>query len=318
MTNIKAYAAMEAGGELQPYDYEPGELAHNYVEIAVSACGVCHSDLSMINNDWRSSKYPLIAGHEAVGTVTQIGKTVKNLKVGQVVGVGWNSESCLHCSPCLSGSHQRCTAGVTTIRGHGGFADRIRVQDIWAVPLPDGMDSRSAGPLFCGGITVFAPMIDFDLKPTDRIGIIGGSYGGYMVCAALAFRPDAFDVGVDIFGVTNWHRTVKNIPPWWEAQRKALEKELGDFDDEEYFKSISPLFHASNMKKPLMVLQGANDPRVLQVESDEMVEAVRANGVSVEYLVFPDEGHGFRKKENQLNGYKGILDFCDKYLKDAE
>jgi dipeptidyl aminopeptidase/acylaminoacyl peptidase len=150
----------------------------------------------------------------------------------------------------------------------------------------------------------------------NRIGIIGGSYGGYMVCAAMAFRPEEFDVGVDIFGVTNWHRTVQNIPPWWEAQRKALEKELGDFDDLEYFKKISPLFHANNIKKPLMVLQGANDPRVIQAESDDMVAAVRANGVKCEYMVFPDEGHGFRKKENQLSGYKGILEFCDKYLKD--
>jgi dipeptidyl aminopeptidase/acylaminoacyl peptidase len=149
----------------------------------------------------------------------------------------------------------------------------------------------------------------------ERIGIIGGSYGGYMVCAALAFRPDEFDVGVDIFGVTNWHRTVQNIPPWWEAQRKSLEKELGDFDDLEYFKKISPLFHAKNIQKPLMVLQGANDPRVLKVESDEMVEAVRANGIPVDYQVFEDEGHGFRKKKNQLQGYKAIVDFCDKYLK---
>ena len=150
----------------------------------------------------------------------------------------------------------------------------------------------------------------------NRIGIIGGSYGGYMVCAAMAFRPDEFEVGVDIFGVTNWHRTVQNIPPWWEAQRKSLEKELGDFDNLEYFKKISPLFHASNIKKPLMVLQGANDPRVLKVESDEMVEGVRANGVYVDYLVFDDEGHGFRKKKNQLRGYKAILSFCDKYLKE--
>ena len=152
----------------------------------------------------------------------------------------------------------------------------------------------------------------------ERIGIIGGSYGGYMVCAALAFRPDEFDVGVDIFGVTNWHRTVQNIPPWWEAQRKSLEKELGDFDDLEYFKKISPLFHAQNIKKPLMVLQGANDPRVLKVESDEMVESVRANGIPVDYQVFDDEGHGFRKKKNQLQGYKAILDFCDKYLKSSK
>ena len=149
----------------------------------------------------------------------------------------------------------------------------------------------------------------------NRIGIIGGSYGGYMTCAALAFRPDEFDIGVDIFGVTNWHRTVKNIPPWWEAQRKSLEQELGDFDDLEYFKKISPLFHADNIKKPLMVLQGANDQRVLKVESDEMVEGVRKNGIPVEYLVFDDEGHGFQKKKNQLEGYRAIKDFCDKYLK---
>lgn len=200
MPHIKAYAAMEAGAELQLHEYDPGELAHNYVEIAVSACGLCHSDLSMINNDWRGSQYPLIAGHEAVGTVTQIGQDVKNLKVGQVVGVGWTSESCLHCSPCLSGSHQRCTQGVTTIRGHGGFADRIRVQDIWAVPLPEGMDARSAGPLFCGGITVFAPMIDFDLKPTDRIGIVGiGGLGHLAIQFAKAWGCEvtAFTTNMD-------------------------------------------------------------------------------------------------------------------------
>ncbi len=152
---------------------------------------------------------------------------------------------------------------------------------------------------------------------SDRIGIIGGSYGGYMVCAAMAFRPDEFEVGVDIFGVTNWHRTVQSIPPWWEAQRKSLEKELGDFDNLEYFRKISPLFHTKNIRKPMMVLQGANDPRVLKVESDEMVAAVRQNGVYVDYLVFPDEGHGFRKKKNQLRGYKAILEFCEKYLSSA-
>ena len=200
MPNIKAYAAMEAGGELKPYEYDPGELAHNHVEIAVTASGLCHSDLSMIDNDWRASSYPLIAGHEAVGTVTEIGSHVKNLKVGQIVGVGWNSESCLHCSPCLSGSHQRCTKGITTIRGHGGFADRIRVQDIWAVPLPEGMDTRSAGPLFCGGITVFAPMMDHDLKPTDRIGIVGiGGLGHLAVQFARAWGCEvtAFTTSMD-------------------------------------------------------------------------------------------------------------------------
>jgi len=148
----------------------------------------------------------------------------------------------------------------------------------------------------------------------EKIGILGGSYGGYMVLAALTFRPEEFAVGVDIFGISNWYRTVQNIPPWWEAQRKYLEAEMGDFDDEEYFRSISPLFHADQIVRPLMVLQGANDPRVLQAESDDIVEAARANGVPVEYIVFPDEGHGFRKKENQERGYEAIRNFLDRYL----
>ena len=158
-------------------------------------------------------------------------------------------------------------------------------------------------------------LIETGYVDPERIGIIGGSYGGYMTLAALTFQPDEFEIGVDIFGISNWYRTVQSIPPWWEAQRKALEKELGDFDDEEYFRSISPLFHADQIKKPLMVLQGANDPRVIKEESDDIVAAVRENGVVVEYIVFDDEGHGFRKKDNQLVGYNAILEFCDKYLK---
>lgn len=150
----------------------------------------------------------------------------------------------------------------------------------------------------------------------NKIGILGGSYGGYMVMAALAFRPDAFDVGVNLFGVTNWVRTMKSIPPWWEAARESLYKEMGNpHTQEEYLYSISPLFHAKNITKPVLVLQGANDPRVLQVESDEMVEAVRAQGVPAEYIVFPDEGHGFAKKKNQITSNKAILNFLDQYLK---
>ena len=150
----------------------------------------------------------------------------------------------------------------------------------------------------------------------ENIGILGGSYGGYMVMAAMAFRPDAFDVGVNIFGVTNWVRTLKSIPPWWEAARESLYKELGDpFTQEDYLYSISPLFHAEKIKKPVLVLQGANDPRVLQVESDEMVDAIKKQNVPVEYVVFPDEGHGFSKKKNQITSNEAILTFLDKYLK---
>lgn len=151
----------------------------------------------------------------------------------------------------------------------------------------------------------------------DKIGIIGGSYGGYMVMAAMTFAPDEFDVGVNIFGVTNWLRTLKSIPPYWESFRKALYTEIGDptTQDSVRLYEISPLFHAENVKNPIMVLQGANDPRVLQVESDEIVEAVKKNGVPVEYIVFPDEGHGFIKKENEIRGYGQILTFLDEHLK---
>ena len=150
----------------------------------------------------------------------------------------------------------------------------------------------------------------------NRIGIIGGSYGGYMVLAALAFQPDVFDVGVDIFGVSNWVRTLESIPPWWEAQRKALYDEMGDPESRrQMLRDVSPVFHADKIRKPLLVMQGANDPRVLKAESDDIVAAVKKNGVPVEYIVFPDEGHGFTKKKNQIEGYTAMLTFLDKHLK---
>lgn len=154
---------------------------------------------------------------------------------------------------------------------------------------------------------------------TAKIGIIGGSYGGFMTMAAMTSAPDEFKVGVNLFGVTNWLRTLKSIPPWWASFREALYNEMGDpfTADSVRLYNISPVFHGQNVKNPVMVLQGANDPRVLQVESDEMVEAIRANGVPVEYVIFPDEGHGFVKKENEIKGYSQIKEFLDKYLKGA-
>lgn len=149
----------------------------------------------------------------------------------------------------------------------------------------------------------------------DRVAIMGGSYGGYMVAAALAFRPDEFRAGIDIFGVTNWLRTLESIPPWWEAQKKSLYAEMGDpATDRERLHAISPLFHAERIRRPLLVVQGKNDPRVLQVESDELVEKVRAAGVPVEYVLFDDEGHGFRRKENRIRASEAYLDFLDAHV----
>lgn len=150
----------------------------------------------------------------------------------------------------------------------------------------------------------------------DRIGILGGSYGGFMVLAALEFRPTEFAVGVNLYGVTDWIRTLESIPAWWESIREGLYQELGHPEkDREYLRSISPLFHADRIERPLLVLQGANDPRVLRRESDEIVEAARKGGTPVEYLVFPNEGHGFRRKETQKQAFEAVLSFLDRYLK---
>lgn len=155
-----------------------------------------------------------------------------------------------------------------------------------------------------------------DWVDAKKVGIIGGSYGGFMVCAALTLAPDAFDVGVNIFGVTNWLRTLTSIPPWWADFKESLYAEMGDPEkDKERLTRISPLFQAKNIKKPFLVIQGANDPRVLQVESDEIVEAAKKNGVPVEYVVFPDEGHGFQRKENRITAAEKQLAFLDKHLK---
>lgn len=158
-------------------------------------------------------------------------------------------------------------------------------------------------------------LADEDWINSEHIGIIGGSYGGYLVAAALAFHPDVFNVGVNIFGVTNWVRTLSSIPPWWASMRERLYDKMGDPEtDAERLRAISPLFHAEAIRSPLLVIQGANDPRVLQVESDELVEAVRANQVPVDYVVFPDEGHGFQKTTNRIAASDAYAKFLDKHL----
>ena len=172
--SIHAYAAVKQGGPLTPFEYDPGPLHPEQVEVAVEHCGVCHSDLSMLDNEWKRSVYPLVPGHEIVGTVIATGGQVKGLKTGDRVGIGWFSGSCMHCGQCIAGDHNLCaqTEGIIVGR-HGGFADRVRAHWAWTVKLPDGLDHTAAGPLFCGGITVFNPIVQFGVKPTDRAGVVG-------------------------------------------------------------------------------------------------------------------------------------------------
>jgi uncharacterized zinc-type alcohol dehydrogenase-like protein len=171
---VHAYAVTEEGGELKPFTYEFGALKTDEVELEVESCGICHSDMSMIDNEWGLSKYPLVPGHEVIGRITKAGDGVKTLKVGQRVGLGWFAESCQRCQPCLSGHHNLCVRSTGTIVGrHGGFADKVRASELWCVPVPDDVDAITAGPLFCGGATVFNPLVQYGITPMDRVGVIG-------------------------------------------------------------------------------------------------------------------------------------------------
>lgn len=208
--SVKAYAAPSAGADLELITHHLGPLPDDEVEITVESCGLCHSDLTMINNEMGISSYPLIAGHEIIGTISAIGSHVTTRRVGQKVGLGWYAKSCLACPQCLSGNHNLCPQAQPTIAGRsGGFAERVRCQWIWATPIPDAVEQPSAGPMFCGGVTVFNPLLQFGVKPTDRVGVIGIGGLGHLAlkflrhwgCDVVAFtssedkRQEALDFG---------------------------------------------------------------------------------------------------------------------------
>ncbi len=183
---VKSYAVNEAGAPLQPFEHQLEEIGAHQVDIAVGHCGICHSDLSMIDNEWEIAEYPFVPGHEIVGTIKAVGPQVTHLKEGQTVGLGWFSQSCMHCPQCLSGNHNLCpTAEATIVGRHGGFADTVRANQEWVIPLPDSVNTNSAGPLFCGGITVFNPIVANNIRPTDRVGVVGIGGLGHMALQFL-------------------------------------------------------------------------------------------------------------------------------------
>ena len=180
-TKFQAYAASAPHAPLEPFNFDPGALGPEEVEIKVSHCGICHSDLSMLDNEWGMSQFPFVPGHEAVGTIVALGEHAKGLNIGQRVGVGWTAYSCLSCHECLSGDHHLCSrAQGTIVNRPGAFADRLRVQWTWARPLPDALDPATTGPLLCGGVTVFSPLLQHSLPSTARVGIIGIGGLGHM------------------------------------------------------------------------------------------------------------------------------------------
>lgn len=228
---IKAFAALEPQGKLQPFEYDPGVLKPDEVEIEVAYCGICHSDLSIIDNEWGATQYPVVAGHEVVGKIAAIGDRIEHLQIGQTVGLGWHSGYCNGCAQCNQGDQNLCATAQATIVGHhGGFADKVRAAGNSVVPIPDGLDLESAGPLFCGGITVFNPLVQFGIAPTAKVAVIGIGGLGHMAlqflnawgCEVTAFtsseakKVEALDLGA--------HHTLNSRDP------KELGAAAGRFD----------------------------------------------------------------------------------------
>jgi uncharacterized zinc-type alcohol dehydrogenase-like protein len=189
--SVKGWVATAAKQEMVLQDIDLGPLGTEDVEVVVEHCGLCHSDLSVLNNDWGISQYPAVLGHEVVGRVTAVGTATKGVKVGQQVGVGWTAASCMHCRQCMSGDQHLCVNAQPTILGHrGGFASRVRCHWAWAIPLPEGLKCAEAGPLLCGGVTVFHPLV-LHAKPTSHVGIVGiGGLGHMAVKFADAYGCD--------------------------------------------------------------------------------------------------------------------------------
>ena len=185
---IQAYTATEESAQLSLTEMELGPVQTDEVVIKVESCGLCHSDISMLDNEWGISEYPLVPGHEVIGTVVEAGASVKHLEVGQRVGLGWHVRACQHCEQCDQGNQNLCAeAKGAMVDGHyGGFADYMRAQAEMAVPLPDGLDTVSAGPLFCGGITVYNPIVQFGVKPTDKVAVLGIGGLGHLAIQFLS------------------------------------------------------------------------------------------------------------------------------------
>lgn len=228
---INAYAVMEAGGDFETYQYDAGELGAGEVEIDVLYCGICHSDVSMVNNEWGMSAYPLVAGHEVIGRIAAVGSDVSTFSKGDTVGLGWHSGYCGSCHACNTGDENLCgKAQGTIVEHHGGFADKVRASAESVVAIPEGIDLESAGPLLCGGITVYNPMVQFGVKPTDKVAVIGIGGLGHMAlqllnswgCEVTAFtsneekRKEALELGA--------HKTLNS------KDEAEIEAAAGSFD----------------------------------------------------------------------------------------
>lgn len=230
MTKIAAWVASSPKSKFIKQEIDLGPLGEEEVEVAVEYCGICHSDISVLNNDWGNSKYPAVLGHEIAGRVVAVGRAVKGIKTGQKVGIGWTASSCMHCRYCMSGNHNFCPESIATIIGHsGGFASHVRAHWAWTLPIPEKLPLADTGPLLCGGITVFNPLVTY-IKPTDRVGIVGiGGLGHLAVKFARAF-------GCEVTAFTSSENKFKDTRDFGahnvvsSRDSSAIQKFAGTFD----------------------------------------------------------------------------------------
>jgi uncharacterized zinc-type alcohol dehydrogenase-like protein len=227
MTKTSAYAAQTKSSPLGPLAIDRREPGPHDVLIDISFCGVCHSDIHQVRDEWGGSIYPMVPGHEIVGTVSRVGDSVARWKVGDIVGVGCFVDSCRECAACEAGEEQYCENGMTpTYNGRerdgktptfGGYSKRITVNEDYVVRIPDGIPLEGAAPLLCAGITTYSPLRHFGVKAGDKVAIVGlGGLGHMGVKLAKAMgahvtvlshspgkRDDAIALGADEFIATS-------------------------------------------------------------------------------------------------------------------
>lgn len=274
MSEIHGFAAHAAGAQLLPFRFSPGDLGPYDVEVRVLHCGVCHSDVHLIDNDWGVSRYPLVPGHEIIGTVTAIGSNVHGPTVGQRVGIGWQADSCGICEWCRSGEEHLCPKAQPTCVGrHGGFASFVRVNSRFAIPLPEALDPATSAPLLCGGVTVYTPLRNHGARPASRIGVIGiGGLGHLAIQFAKAFgsevtafstskdkEAEALSLGAHAFINTRETSAVKKVARSFDL---ILSTVSGDQDLQHFVEALRP--------KGTFVVLGAG-PKPLQISGAGLI-----------------------------------------------
>jgi alcohol/geraniol dehydrogenase (NADP+) len=251
---IHAQAAMASKQSLKPFQYEPTALGPHDIEVAITHCGICHSDIHLIDNDWGVSSYPLVPGHEIIGTIVNAGGDVKHLKQGQRVGVGWQRGSCLVCEQCVKGDENLCPENrATCVGNHGGFAECIRTDGRFAFAIPDSLSSENAAPLLCGGATVYSPLKHYGVVPSMRVGVVGIGGLGHL---ALQFA-NAFGCEVTAFSST-----------------PEKEKEARDFGAHRFVASAS----ASDLKKATGSLDFILSTAFANLDWGAYLQLLRPNG----------------------------------------